>query len=274
MGLVDFVNVDGIRVAYRQAGEGQPLVFLHGFTYSSYSFRHNIPILSQFSRVVCPDLVGHGLSDKPKRFDYSLSNQADLLKSFCEELKLDHIALGGCSMGGALAMKMAMQHPDLVERLILVDSAGVDLDVRVPQTLLSIPVLSYFGALIATHRFRKSTEARMMWDESEASDERDRYLEALNSRSVISAGIRNLRANKAFKLEGIDGIQQETLVVWGEVDPLFSSATARHLAEMIRNSRLIFLPDAGHLPNEEKPADFNQVVLDFLLKRIPSATDK
>jgi len=272
MEAAKFVDIDGVRIAYRSAGEGKPLVLLHGFTYSSYSFRHNIPILSKFARVVCPDLVGHGKSDKPTGFDYSLKNQAKLIYNFCRTLDLERIDLCGCSMGGALAMQMAISYPDFVERLILVDSAGLDLDVKSPQRIFAIPVVGHIAALTTTIRFRKSTHTRMtLRDDEVIEGELAEYLKELKSFSSLMAGVRNLRANRAFKLAGIGRINQQTLIIWGERDPLFSTDSAIKLTEKIVNSRLILLPGAGHLPNEEKPADFNQVVIDFLLERIPSA---
>ncbi len=270
---VEYIDVDGIRIAYTLSGDGKPLVFLHGFTYSSYSFRHNIPILSKFSRMICPDLVGHGKSDKPGWFDYSLPNQALLLRRFCEELDLEKIDLGGCSMGGALAMQFALTYPDIVDRLILIDSAGIDDDVRSSARYLDIPILGYVFTLIATVRFRRSTRYRMTLDE-EHDSEYDDYLGELGSLSSLFAGMRNLRANRTFRIDGIERITQKTLIVWGENDELFSLDTARMMAKSIPNSRLILLPDAGHLPNEEKPADFNQVVVDFLLDRIPWPMDR
>ena len=272
MKAAEFVDIDGIRIAFRSAGEGKPLVLLHGFTYSSYSFRHNIPILSKYARVVCPDLVGHGKSDKPAGFDYSLKNQAELIFKLCTKLGFDRIDLGGCSMGGALAMQLAISYPDFVERLILVDSAGLDLDVKSPQRIFAIPIVGHIAALMTTIRFRKSTHTRMTVQDDEVTNgELEEYVKELKSFSSLMAGVRNLRANRAFKLAGIGNISQQTLIIWGELDPLFSTDSALKLTEIIAKSRLILLPGAGHLPNEEKPADFNQVVIDFLLKRIPSA---
>lgn len=272
MAQVELIDIDGLRIAYRSAGRGAPLLLLHGFTYSSYSFRHNIPILSKFFNVICPDLPGHGLSDKPASFDYNLANQALLIQRFCNELGLKKVALGGCSMGGALAMRTAIDYPWLVDRLILVDSAGLDIDVKSPQRIFAIPMIGHVAALITTARFRHGTKARMNSDDDAKSrEDYAPYLSQLMSFSSLVAGIRNLRANRAFKVREIDHIEQQTLIVWGERDQLFSIDSARMLADLIPHSRLILLPEAGHLPNEEKPADFNQVVLDFLRQRIPSA---
>jgi len=272
MTQIEHVDIDGIRIAYRSAGRGEPLLLLHGFTYSSYSFRHNIPVLAKLYHIICPDLPGHGLSDKPMSFDYSLSSQADLIHRFCKELGLDKITLGGCSMGGALAMRTALDYPCLVDRLILVDSAGLDLDVKSPQRIFAIPVLGHLAALVATIRFRLGSHARMDSDvDEESKDDYLAYIRQLKSFSSLIAGVRNLRANRAFKLREIHRIEQQTLIVWGERDQLFSIDSARMLADLIPDSRLILLPEAGHLPNEDKPADFNQVVLDFMQRRIPSA---
>ena len=272
MAAVGFVDIDGIRIAYRSAGEGRPLVFLHGFTYSSYCFRHNIPVLSKLTRVVCPDLVGHGKTDKPSGFDYSLGNQAGLIFKMCAKLHLERIDLGGCSMGGALAMRIAVSYPDLVERLILVDSAGLDLDIRSPHRLFSVPLIGHIAALATVVRFRRSTRQRILtYDDGSDEDEKQDYLREFERFSAIWAAVRNLRANGAFQIEDIERIRQRTLILWGEHDPLFSTSYALRLAEKINDSRLVILPGAGHLPNEEVPADFNQVVMDFLLGRIPTA---
>ncbi len=271
MTTANFVEIDGIRIAYKSAGEGKPLVFLHGFTYSSYSFRHNIPILSKLMRVVCPDLVGHGRSDKPGDFDYGLKNQAKLIHKMCMSLGLERIDLGGCSMGGALAMQVAISYPRLVDRLVLVGSAGLDLDIRSPHRLFRYPVIGYIAALVTTIRFGRSTRSRMLaYDDGGTDEEMKDYLRELRSLSSLRAGVRNLRANGAFQVADIGTISQKTLVLWGELDPLFSTDYALRLARKIENSRLILLPGAGHLPNEERPADFNQVVIDFLQRRLPS----
>jgi pimeloyl-ACP methyl ester carboxylesterase len=275
MAKVELIEIDGLRLAYRSAGRGEPLLLLHGFTYSSYSFRYNIPVLSKFFNVICPDLPGHGLSAKPASFDYSLANEAALIQRFCNELGLKKVVLGGCSMGGALAMRIAIDYPWLVDRLILVDSAGLDLDVKSPQRIFAIPIIGHVAALVTTARFRAGTKARMNSDEDAASrEDYAPYMKELSSFSFLIAGMRNLRANRAFKVREIERIEQQTLIVWGERDQLFSIDSARMLAKIIPDSRLILLPEAGHLPNEEKPADFNQVVLDFLQRRIPSASGR
>jgi len=264
------IDVDNLRIVYRSAGEGEPLVFLHGYTYSSYCFRHNISILSKMARIVCPDLPGHGKSSKPVMFDYSLFNQAKVVNDFCRALGLEKITLGGCSMGGALAMTTAIHYPELVDRLILVDSAGVDVDVKSPQAVFSIPIVGHFVASIVASRFARSTRVRMTNGVGDdVSQELKEYLTETRRLSTWVCAIRNLMANKAFKVPAINRIKQKTLIVWGENDPLFSIRSGRILASQIADSRMIVLPDVGHLPNEERPADFNQVVVDFLQDRIP-----
>lgn len=265
-----FVKIQGQRIAYSDDGSGDPLVLLHGISYSRYCFRHNVPILSRFARVICPDLIGHGKSDKPYFFDYSISNQARMVSDLCSEIGINEIVLGGCSMGGAIAMQTAIDYPKLVKKLILVDTAGMDIDIKSPNSIFRIPILGHFVAYLAASGFVRSTRARMTSDVEDESDTEFReYLKETRRPSALFAGISNMRANGTFRIDGIGRIEQKTLVVWGERDQLFSIRSARAIARNIPDSRLVVLPEAGHLPNEEKPADFNQVVIDFLLDRIP-----
>jgi len=270
MEKIKFVEIQNQRIAYSDDGEGDTIVLLHGITYSRYSFRYNVPILSGLARVICPDLPGHGLSAKPYFFDYTLSNQAKIVCEFCEKLGLKEIVLGGCSMGGAVAMQTAIDYPSLVSKLILVDSAGIDIDLKSPDSIFRLPIIGHFAAYLVASGFAKSTRSRMENGLEGSPDEEFRaYLRESRRLSTMLASVRNLRTNNTFRVNGIDRIKQKTLVVWGEQDLLFSQRTAREIARNIPDSRLVVLPDVGHLPNDEKPADFNQIVIDFLLDRIP-----
>src|SRR3990172_11255761 len=120
-----FVDVDGVRVHYVEAGRGEPVVLVHGWNGSTFSFRHTIPELARTHRVVALDLLGFGYSERPPRGDYSVTAQVRLVAGLMDRLGIPRAAVVGHSMGGGIAMHLALSHPERVSRLVLVDSVSV-----------------------------------------------------------------------------------------------------------------------------------------------------
>src|SRR6266545_1780014 len=120
-----FADIDGVRIHYQEKGTGTPLVLLHGFTSSTYSWKDVFEPLSQNFRVIAVDLKGFGFSGKPDG-DYSRRAQATLVGRLLDYLKIEKAWLCGNSMGGEIALNFALQNPHRVGGLILVDSAGVN----------------------------------------------------------------------------------------------------------------------------------------------------
>src|SRR4030042_265658 len=117
-------RVDGVDLHYVDAGNGPPLLLLHGLGGSTFGFRRLIPILSPRFRLLALDLKGFGYSERPLDGDYSLTAQARLAKDFLDALNIERAAVLGHSLGGAIAMRLAVDFPERVERLILVSSAS------------------------------------------------------------------------------------------------------------------------------------------------------
>ena len=118
-----FQDVNGTRIYYVQAGRGEPVVLIHGLNASTFSFRYIIPELAQHYRVVALDLQGFGYSARPAGADYSLTAQAELVRRAMERLGIERATVVGHSMGGAVAMRLAVRSPERVVRLVLVNSA-------------------------------------------------------------------------------------------------------------------------------------------------------
>src|SRR3990172_12332306 len=119
-----FVDIDGVRVHYVEAGRGDPVVLIHGWNGSTFSYRHTIPELAQNHRVVALDLLGFGYSGRPARADYSVTAQVRLVAGLMDRLDIPSAVVAGHSMGGGIAMRLALSHPERVERLVLVDSVS------------------------------------------------------------------------------------------------------------------------------------------------------
>ena len=138
MNELKFLELHGDRVAYRDAGDGEVLLLIHGMAGSSATWRSVLPQLSKKFRVIAPDLLGHGESAKP-RSDYSLGAFAVFLRDFLDELGVSQATVVGHSLGGGVAMQFVYQHPDYATRLVLISSGGLGPDVGVILRLLSAP---------------------------------------------------------------------------------------------------------------------------------------
>src|SRR6185437_573538 len=139
MNELKFLELHGDKVAYRDEGDGEALLLIHGMAGSSDSWRSVLPQLSKKYRVIAPDLLGHGRSAKPRVSDYSLGAFAVWLRDFLDELGVSHATLVGHSLGGGVAMQFVYQHPDYVKRLVLISSGGLGPDVGLILRLLSAP---------------------------------------------------------------------------------------------------------------------------------------
>ena len=135
-----FVSLNGHRVAYRDEGDpaAEPLLLIHGVAGSSLAWVPLFEHLSARYRVVAPDLLGHGQSDKP-RADYSLGAFAVWLRDFLDALDIPAATLVGHSLGGGVALQLVYQHRQYCRRLVLVNSGGLGTDVSMPLRLLSTP---------------------------------------------------------------------------------------------------------------------------------------
>ena len=135
-----YVTVNGIKAHYQVAGDGRPLLLLHGLGASVATWRDNIGPLSQAFRVYALDLPGHGDSDKPD-IDYNADNRVlQFIARTVESIGMDRPAIIGSSIGGALALMMALRHPDMVSRLVLVDSASLGRDFTIYLRLVLVPL--------------------------------------------------------------------------------------------------------------------------------------
>jgi len=160
------VYIEGSGIHYVDRGQGPPLVLIHGLGGSAANFEAIIPLLAQRFRVVAPDLLGFGFSDRPPAGDYSHQAQARLLREFMERLGIVRASLLGHSLGGLLALRFAFFFPGQVHRLVLVCSA--------PPVLLSSPLLAappllplleaMVGLVLHGRRFREALLRQGFWD--------------------------------------------------------------------------------------------------------------
>jgi pimeloyl-ACP methyl ester carboxylesterase len=268
-----FAWVEGVRVHYQEAGAiaAPPVLLIHGFTASNFVWSEVLlPIAESGFRVIAPDLVGFGFSAKPKEGEYTIEAQARLIIGLLDHLRIERAILVGSSYGGAVAATCALDYPDRVERLVLVDAVINDYAKRRP--LLRLAALPLVGDLISPLMLgsRKLVHSQMRKGYAQENmhlfDERrmTAHHRPLLAASTQRAALNTLRRWRAGRIEEeAHRIQQPSLLVWGDSDPEIPLAHGRRLFEQMPGARLIVFRHCGHMPMEEYPREFTQVLIDF-----------
>jgi pimeloyl-ACP methyl ester carboxylesterase len=233
-------RVGHTRLHYRVAGDGPPLILVHGYGAASSWWHRNMGPLAEQRRVYAPDLGGFGRSWPKHRF--SLEGTVECLVSWMQELGLPRADFCGHSMGGHICLRLAAAHPDCVRKLVLADASGLPLNARLLQ-------LAWRSMRSQGHtRFRFAPIA---------------LATALQAGPLVLGGaLHDLLADDVQTV--LSGIAAPTLLVWGERDLLVPLALGQALHRAIQGSRLVVVPGAGHNVMFECPDQFNQFVLDFL----------
>jgi pimeloyl-ACP methyl ester carboxylesterase len=280
------LRLHGHRVRCLVRGEGPALVLLHGITSSAGAWAPVLDALAAEHTVIAPDLLGHGDSAKPQG-DYSLGAYASGVRDVLVALGVDRASVVGHSLGGGIALQLAYQFPERVERLVLVASGGLGREVHpllraatLPGADLVLPLVCRAGLLdagAATGRALERAGLRLSPDlrgmaAGFASLADDGALRAFlhTARSIMDAGGQRVDASDRLYLAA----EMPTLIVWGERDPLIPVAHARAAHAAMPHSRLEVLPGAGHFPFQDEPARFAAVVGDFLRTTEPSHVDE
>ena len=270
-----YVEVGKINTRYWVLGQGSPLLLIHGLGASCDYWRYNIRAFSQGYQVYALDLPGFGRSDK-RIDDYSLHFAGEFVAAFLDTQGVDRASLVGTSLGGAVSLQFAVQHPHRLEKLVLVSSGGLGRELPLSFRLLTTPLLGEFIAWAwGTRPGMRLTLRSIVYDPQVIKDEFVNEMAELARLpgakemllSVARMGI-DLRGQNMVLLEPllrrVPEIEGPTLIIWGAQDPIIPVAHAHIAHQMIRNSRLHIIDRCGHVPQIEKPEEFNRLVLEFL----------
>lgn len=254
------VDLDGYQVHYFEGGEGPTLVMLHGMADDRHSFVGTAAALTDTFRVILPDMSGHGDNAPDPDRDYSIAGQKAFVEGFTKALGLETFHLAGNSMGGHTAAAYALDHPETVDRLILINAPGVVVDDTI--------VYGGFGEAIETEAQFDALMARVLHNPPSVPGPVKRHLiEMANARVDFINGLaESVRNGEDHDLsDRIKTMDVPTLVLWGKEDAVVPFAVAKAYAARIPGAEMVVLPEAGHSPQMEAPVRVADAVKTFLI---------
>jgi pimeloyl-ACP methyl ester carboxylesterase len=266
------VNVAGMQVHMRDEGprdDPRPIVLLHGSAASLHTWEGWAEALKSSHRVIRFDLPGFGLTGPSPDRNYSIDNAIRLLIAMLDHLGITRAILGGNSLGGVIAWRTALEYPDRVEKLILVDSGGY------PAASSSSPLVFDLAKLPTIDWMVRNTLPRTLVaqglrhayaDQTKVTPKLiDQYRDLLrregNRRAFIDRARQRRPASSAHR---IAQLKLPTLIIWGGHDRMIASAAAERFHHDIAGSKLVIFGDLGHVPQEEDPARTVVPVKQFL----------
>ncbi len=268
------IDVDGLSTRYLTAGSGPPLLLLHGVGTSASEWSWVMPTLADKHRVYAIDLPGFDGSVKPP--DYSPAFSARFLGIFLDALGTKRTAVVGNSLGGLIALRLALLDPARVCALVLSDSAGLGRAVSPVQATLSSPgwgelaaswAKTPLGAAERAYRRASLLFARPWQIPPKWLEDQYRLAQVPNFGEATLASLRahiGLAGQYEVLVDKLPGLRMPTLVVWGIEDRVFPYWQGKEAVTHLPQGSLELIPNCGHLPHVEQPETFTAVVSRFL----------
>lgn len=273
-----FMEIDGVYVHYQeiQSNSETLIILLHGFGSSTYSWQKVMQPISSFGAVLAYDRPGFGLTERVLPYrevnnnPYTLEYQSQILLAFIEAKKADNIILVGNSAGGTVAIQTALAYPDRINALILISPAvyGNGGAPKWIKPLLNLPQMDRLGpVLVRTIRERGLEILELAWSDPEKISEED----LANYQKPLSVDRWDVGLWEFTKANGendvdsrISEISIPVLVITGSDDRIIPAEQSVQLASELPNASLVVIPDCGHVPQEECPADFMNAIETFI----------
>jgi pimeloyl-ACP methyl ester carboxylesterase len=249
----------------KQGTGGTPILLLHGFDSSLLEYRRLLPLLAEKNETWAVDLLGFGFSDRVRDLSYSPTTIKNHLYYFWKTLIQKPVILVGASMGGATAIDFTLTHPELVSKLVLIDAAGLGKPPVAGKFIFS-PLDRLATAFLSNPKVRKNISLTAYHDKSFASLDAqscaalhlkcDRWGEALIS-FTKSGGY-------GYFGDRLSEITQSTLILWGTNDKILGTKDAPKFKQKIPQSKLVWVPECGHVPHLEKPQITAREIFEFV----------
>jgi len=255
-----FVSVDGVNIRYRTWGEPAPdkptALLLHGFANSLQSFRLLAPLLTDRYYVLAYDMPGYGLSDKPAPFDYQNAHQAAIGAGLIRELGLQRVVVGGHSLGGAIALRIALESPEVVG-LVVMNPGIITTGVPPIAKYLVFPFPRLQAKLFGDPEFRAGFLKRSFVDPSIVTDDVVRDLSLASRSQGYLRGMTNLMGqySDAEEVPMLPRLKVPSLIIWGQQDRGKPAGEFEELRARLPLNTAVLVPTSGHYVQEEAPAE-------------------
>jgi len=264
-----FLELDGHSTHYIEKGTGEPVILIHGFFYDSFTWHNNIEALANRFKVYAFDLWGFGYSTR-EPMDYGYPLYADQLLKFLDTLGIQKASLVGHSMGGGTSIFFTVHHRDRVNKMILVDSAGMPNPLPLLGKIANLPKVGEFIYRLNSNFFRRMTlGTTWIHDRGHITDD---YFENVTRfhkiKGSTEAMLKILRKQffhtLADEVRRLGEMGVPILLAWGRDDKAVPLERGQEMHSILKGSRLEVFEQAGHCPHDERSERFNQLALGFL----------
>ena len=256
-----FLEIDGHRIRYLDSGSSKnTLVLLHGLGASAERWSHVIPLFEDHFRVIVPDLIGFGYSDKPT-VDYTPDFFIDFIEKFFIASKITKPNIIGSSLGGLISAEYAASHSDNIEKLILVSPAGM-IKKSTPALDAYIMAALYPNEISAKNAFEMMECSGNNIEENIVSGFVER-MQLPNAKLAFMSTVLGLKNSDSIKSK-LQSILTPTLIIWGGDDPVIPIDHADDFVSAIQNCKFFRMDGCGHTPYVQDPYIFASKALEFL----------
>lgn len=276
--LSNYVNVNGIRTHFVEAGQGEPLIMVHGAGPGAFGWagwRQTIPALAKHYHCYAIDTLGFGLTDKPSNIIYSDQASVDHLAGFIDALCLDQVNLLGNSRGAYMTAKYTCDHPDRVKRLLMISSGSIAMAMGIERQEKQKEGLKQLQGYDGTPEAMRKFMQKIVHDHSKITDELIAVrvkMAALPGHDFVQKSQKIYRdslatnPNERQRFELTHRLPQLTIpmhMVWGAKDSFAPPEFADKLRALLPNVSFDMLPNSGHQAQNDESDKFNEIALSF-----------
>jgi pimeloyl-ACP methyl ester carboxylesterase len=264
-----FVELDGLSTHYLEKGSGEPVILIHGFFFDTNMWNKSINVLAEKYKVYAIDLWGFGYSTR-KPLDYGYPLYAQQLRLFMDAMNIQKASLIGQSMGGGTIIKFAISNRHRVEKIVLVNAAGMPNELPIMGRISNLPTLGELMYRMNSDFVRKFTlGSTFLYNKKLITDEFYEQLTRFHKIERSSEVMLYITRKQFFdtlteEIKVLGSMDIPILIVWGREEKSIQLSIGEELARTLKGSRLEILNQAGHCSNIDQYRQFNELVLDFL----------